>query len=208
MDREQIEKNSWQVLKYLESWHQIEPSVGQNEQPYDHKAKGTTRPPCSENAVDLMIANREPSRVLEPILRRLKGTAYGGVIKAIRHDPAAIPNWRGAQGKEWRGARGLCRIVACSLAKEHDGPDGPYELKVAITKREVEDALKNPNHDPPGKVRTYTAHYSYRIIDSQIEELMAQGYSEMAARQYLMDRGVSAPRITRARQFVREERVA
>jgi hypothetical protein len=200
------EKNSWEVLKYLESWHSIEPSLMGSDEPYDHKAKGSSRPPCSDNALDLMHANAEARTILAPILERLEGTAYGGVVKAIRHDPSAIPNWRAAQGRPWRMVRGLCRIVARSVAKHHDTPEGPYRLRVAVSRREIEDALRDPREKTNGTLRTYTAHYSYRIIDAEIERLISEGYSEMAARQYLMDRGTSAPRISRARAFVREER--
>lgn len=208
MGDKQIEKNSWTVLGYLEVWHCIEPSVGQNEMPYDRKAKPGSRSPCSENALDVIDANAQAASRIDAILEDLAGTAYGGVVKHLRQDPGAVANWRARQSREWRALRGLCRIVAMRLARSYDGPGGPYVLPpVKLGKRSVAQALRNPNRDsPPGKARTYTAEHSYRVISEQIDDLISQGYSEAAARGYLMDRGVSGPRISRARRFVREER--
>ena len=215
MGAQEVTKNTWRVLDYLESWHSIEASLMGSEEPYDHKAKGSSRPPVSDAALDLIEANREASHVLEPLLEELKMTraSYSGISAAwilmhTRHNPSAIPNWRANDSTEWKAVMAICHLLAQAVAAKMDGPDGPYLLRVYTSRKAVEEALGDPRGATNGKVRTYTAHYSYRIIDAEIERLMDEGYSEMAARQYLKDRGVSGPRISRARAFVREERGA
>jgi hypothetical protein len=213
LDRGQVERNSWQVMKYLESWHSIEPSAQGSDEPYDRKAKGSSRPPCSDSALDLIEANTDASLALSRPLEEMMNSgveAYGirasVLLRELRDKPGLLPNIRAAGGEEWKALRRFCLLLAQVVAVRWDGPDGPYVLRVRVSRREVEEALRDPNTAPPGKARTWTAHDAYRIIDSQVEELMGEGMSEAAARGYLMDRGVSGPRISRARAFVREER--
>jgi hypothetical protein len=210
---EEVERNSWEVLKFLEVWHHVEPSVGQNEEPFDRKHKGSSRPPCSDAALDLIHANAEASSVLSPILEELEASkaSYSGIrastlLGSLREHPGLLPAIRAEQGATWQALRAFCYLVAQAVASKMDGPDAPYRLTIRLSRKEVEGALGDPREKTNGKVRTYTAHDAYRIIDAEIERLMEEGYSEMAARQYLMDRGTSAPRISRARAFVREER--
>jgi hypothetical protein len=144
-DRETVERNSWQVLKYLENWHRIEPGTGTNEQPFDRKHKGTSRPPISDRALVLTKKNEAASAVLSPLLAELErggkqmgGVAFSDILKTIRQDPGAVRRWRALEGKEWRALRALCRLVARVVASERDAPTEPYEIVVYTDPKDAE----------------------------------------------------------------------
>lgn len=153
MSRPQVQENSWAILRYLEVlWQRYERMTTVPETPMNRKEKGLSKPPVSDNALKLMLRNREASARLEPLLRELRrhDVSHGGVranevLDAVRDDPGSVRRWRAAHDTDtpgpdrdrWRALRAVCVLLAQALESRHGGAE-PYVLDVQTDPRDEE----------------------------------------------------------------------
>lgn len=187
------------------------------------KERGSSRPPLSENALDLSEANRELTAVLSGLIRprhmpsgELQGRQAWEILSDMLFDATAVRRWRSEAdaGKptNLRACLDLCRLMAGVLA-ERRGPDYRLPRVVTTPKRAAEllaergEQAKNPNREAP-KVRKITARDSYRAMVRDMECWVEAGtHSKEGAKAAKADElGCSIWRVRDAIKFVNTER--
>lgn len=88
-----------------------------SEEPFDRKARGSSRPPLSERSLRLIDEpdNRDAARLLAPLVRELRRSAVSigavrcdAMLAALESDPGVIRRVAQARAQEAPGAGGPC----------------------------------------------------------------------------------------------------
>lgn len=214
---ETVKRNASQVRRFLTLLlPRLERSTAISDEPFDRKARGSSRAPLPDSALWLIESNRDAIRILNPIVAevRASGVSYRGarfdwMLSALSEDPGVVRRWEARRTAfEERRADALeemCLLVAYAV-RDRYGPE--REIRVVTNPRDEELPSGTTPRQARDRERKLDARDSWRKMAASVERVeREQGASreaakEMVAREY--DCCVST--VEKALTFVKRER--
>lgn len=214
---EALKHNINEIRKYLEYAPSfIGPGAPPGE-PLGKKHRGTSRVPATEAAHDFYEANRDASRILDPMIRQLytgehkwKGIYFSTVLTIVYSDPTAVPKWDDRKTDEDNAYIGaffkMCRLLADAISADpRYGPDRQINVEISEKSKQAKSRTEARDQD-----RRHTAQEAYRDLAKLVERtITAKGCGAEEAIKTVADLNeVSIRKVKYAREFVAEEQKA
>lgn len=140
---EVVKHNMNEIRKFLEfTAAYIGPGAPPNE-PLGKKARGSSRPPATEAAMDFWHENSDAARILNPMIRELstqnhawKGIYFSTLLTLLYADPTVIPRWENRETEEDRNHISaffkMCRLLADAVKAKYGAN---RQINVTIPKK-------------------------------------------------------------------------
>lgn len=184
------------------------------ETPISKKYRATTSTPVGESLYDLVDANREAARVLEPLFASVmrsraapRGYRHDIMLIDILTSPGCEADW---PPKRIQAFEAMCELIAYRLWTREPETRLRVVLSVRSQHQTLADYVSAPSDEPATtkrQARRHDVRESYRRIVAQIEALESEGHTREEAKARMRDAlGCGKTRIDDALSWVKAER--